>query len=287
MAASGVAMAVAFAPLSGARLTAAKAPGTVIRGLDISAYQHVGVPVDWRLIARRGIRFAAIKLAEGTYYTNPYYSADAKGAKAAGLAVLPYVFANPGVAYGSWTAKFAVKVMRASGQPAGLPLVADLENDPYRENDDCYGLDVPQMVSWVSGFVTEAHALTRQWPVIYTTAAWWRECTGLTGRFRRDPLWLAAYDGAPVTVPFPWRHWTFWQYSDDGLLPGLDQPDLDYYQPTGDLPALGTPARKPRKPRKPAHHKHKTKSKKKPKPKPKHHQPRSKHPKPKPKHRKP
>jgi GH25 family lysozyme M1 (1,4-beta-N-acetylmuramidase) len=270
MAAGAVVTAMALFPPSSAHVTAARviatrAPGKPIRGLDISAYQHVGAPVDWRLIARQGIRFAAIKLAEGTYYTNPYYSSDARGAKAAGLAVLPYVFANPGIAYGDWTAEFAVKVMRESGQLARLPLVADLENDPYRKNEDCYGLGVPAMVSWISGFITTAHELTRQWPIIYTTAAWWRECTGLTSRFRRDPLWLAAYDGASAAVPSPWRDWTFWQYSNDGALPGLDQPDLDYYQPTGNLPALdalakapaGKRAKRNHHPKKPANSKHK------------------------------
>jgi len=289
----GAVLALALAPLPGPHATAARAastgaPGKPVRGLDISAYQHAGVPVDWRLIARQGIRFAAIKLAEGTYYTNPYYSSDAKDAKAAGLAVLPYVFANPSRASPTATVNFAVSAIRAVGGERGhLPLVVDLENDPYNKSADCYGLGVPAMLAWIAGFTAQAEALNGKWPVIYTTEDWWRECTGSAGQFRHDPLWLAAFDGTRPTVPSPWRDWTFWQYSDDGAMPGLDQPDLDYYQPTGDLPALDALASPPKRkhhPRPPAHPKHKQKPKRKHEHKHKHkpkHKPKHKHKRPK------
>ena len=116
--------------------------------------------------------------------------------------------------------------------------MVDLENDPYKKATDCYGLGVTAMISWIAGFTARATALTGKWPIIYTTAAWWRECTGSTGRFRHDPLWLAAFGGTLPTVPSPWPHWTFWQYDNAGFLPGIGQTDLDYYQPTGGLPAL-------------------------------------------------
>jgi GH25 family lysozyme M1 (1,4-beta-N-acetylmuramidase) len=94
------------------------------------------------------------------------------------------------------------------------------------------------MTGWIAGFVGQARALTGKWPVIYSTAAWWRECVGAAGRFGRDPLWLAAFGGTRPVVPSTWRHWTFWQYDNVGRLPGISTADLDYYQPTGDLPAL-------------------------------------------------
>jgi GH25 family lysozyme M1 (1,4-beta-N-acetylmuramidase) len=219
-----------------------------IRGLDVSAHQHAGSPINWGLLARQGLRFVAVKVSEGTYYRNPYYASDARAAAVAGLAVLPYVFANPGSANGTATARFAVGNERG---PARLPLVVDLENDPYKKAADCYGLHIPAMIAWIAKFTRAAEALTGKWPVIYTTAAWWQECTGSTGRFRRDPLWLAAFDGTPPTVPSPWLHWTFWQYNNDGLLPGIGQADLDYYQPTSGLSSLSPPRKQARK--KPAH----------------------------------
>jgi GH25 family lysozyme M1 (1,4-beta-N-acetylmuramidase) len=248
VAASGVVTALALTAATGARAAVAAADplvgGAPVRGLDISAYQHAGSPINWGLLAGQGIRFVAIKVSEGTYYVNPYYPADARGATAAGLAVLPYVFANPRRASPTATVNFAVSAIRAVGGERGhLPLVVDLENDPYNKSADCYGLGVPAMLAWIAGFTAQAEALNGKWPVIYTTEDWWRECTGSAGQFRHDPLWLAAFDGTRPTVPSPWRDWTFWQYSNDGSLAGIRQADLDYFVPASGLPALRLPAR--------------------------------------------
>ena len=214
-------------------------PGTwPARGLDISSYQHGRTPIDWRLLARHGISFVSVKVSEGTYYRNPYYQSDGRGAVTAGLAVMPYAFANPARAGGAATARYAVRITGSLRRPTQLPLVVDLENDPYKAGADCYGFNRRSIIGWIAGFVGQARALTGKWPVIYTGAIWWRECTGATNRFRRDPLWLAAFGGTRPAVPSTWRHWTFWQYDDDGRLPGIPTADLDYYQPTGDLPAL-------------------------------------------------
>jgi len=257
----GAATALSAAPAPSARAAVtkptAKQGGAAIRGIDVSAYQHTGAPINWNSLAKQGLKFAAIKVSEGTYYVNRYYRQDAQAAAKSGLAMLPYVFANPSQATGPATARFAA---RAAGKQRGrLPFVVDLENDPYvpagkqagkkpnKRAGDCYGLQVPAMVSWIAGFSSETEALTGQAPIIYTTSAWWQECTGNTARFRRDPLWLAAFDGTPPTVPPPWERWSFWQYNSHGSLPGVGQTDLDYFQPTGAFPALiksGKPAPK-------------------------------------------
>jgi GH25 family lysozyme M1 (1,4-beta-N-acetylmuramidase) len=256
----GAAATLSAAPAPSARGVVTKPPakqgGAAIRGIDVSAYQHTGAPINWNSLAKQGLKFVAIKVSEGTYYVNQYYRQDAQAAAKSGLAILPYVFANPSEATGPATARFAV---RAAGQQLGrLPFVVDLENDPYvpagkqagkkaikkankkanKRADDCYGLQVPAMISWIAGFSSETEALTGQAPIIYTTSTWWQECTGNTARFRRDPLWLAAFDSTPPTVPPPWERWSFWQYNSHGSLPGLGQTDLDYFQPTGAFPAL-------------------------------------------------
>ena len=232
------ASATAGAASDAARAAAARLSARAVRGLDISSYQHGKKPINWPLLARHGISFVSVKASEGTYYHNPYYRSDVRAAAAAGLAVMPYVFANPAQAGGAPTARYAVRVTGRLRGPGQLPLVIDLEKDPYRAGHDCYGLKGRRIIGWIAGFVGQARALTGKWPVIYTGASWWRECTGATSRFRRDPLWLAAFGGTRPAVPSTWRHWTFWQYDDAGRLPGMGPADLDYYQPTSDLPAL-------------------------------------------------
>ncbi|MDX6417690.1 MAG: hypothetical protein QOG28_2310 [Trebonia sp.] len=279
----GVALALSLAAVPGASAAVTETARVPVRGVDISAYQHAGAPIDWGVLATHGIRFVAIKAAEGTYYLNPYYLSDARAAAAAGLRVMPYVFANPDRGGGAATANFAAGAAEFPGESARLPLVVDLENDPYKndphkndphKNDphkratDCYGLGIPAMIAWIAGFTKRTSVLTLEWPIIYTTADWWRECTGSTGRFPHDPLWLAAFDGTAPTVPSPWQDWTFWQYDNAGSLPGIGQTDLDYYQPTNGLPALRAPARRASgKKRATAKSKRHLKSKRPPKPK--------------------
>lgn len=216
----------------------------LVHGMDVSAYQHAGASLNWALLARSGVRFTAIKAAEGTYYVNPYYRSDARAAARFGLATLPYTFANPGSASGQATASFA---LRAVGSARGdLPLVLDLENDPYQKDHDCYGLRPRAMTGWIAGFVAKTRALTGRAPVIYTTAAWWDECTADSARFRSAPLWLAAFNGTAPTPPPAWPAWTFLQYSNTGTLPGIEDADLDTYHPTAALPRLtAAPARRP------------------------------------------
>jgi lysozyme len=206
-----------------------------VRGVDVSAFQHGnGADIDWRALYRGGIRFAAVKLTEGTYYANPYYASDVRAARAAGLSVLPYVFANPRSSSGAAQAAFAVRSACCRMARMRRPLVVDLENDPYaakRHAGNCYGLRPARMVDWIAAFTGRVMALTGKRPVIYTTADWWRQCARNTALFRQDPLWVADYGVARPAVPSPWKTWTFWQYTDSAVVPGIGHADLDYFRP--------------------------------------------------------
>jgi GH25 family lysozyme M1 (1,4-beta-N-acetylmuramidase) len=249
------------------------------RGIDVSAFQNANGPIDWRELAGHGIKFVAIKASEGTYYANPYYLPDARAASRAGLAVLAYAFANPDQAGGAATASFAVRAARYRPGHNALPLVVDLENDPYSASD-CYWFGHGRMIAWIAGFASRARALTGSWPIIYTTAAWWQECTGSTGRFGHDPLWLADYNGRRPAAPSGWTRWSFWQYSEEGYLPGIGWTDLDVFQSAAGLPSLH-PA---------SETKHRHRQKRRSKPQPKHKKPKKpkkpkKQKKPEPKHK--
>jgi GH25 family lysozyme M1 (1,4-beta-N-acetylmuramidase) len=182
-----------------------------------------------------------IKATEGTYYRNPFYAADARAAAAAGLTVLPYVFASPNKDGGRATARYAVRTAGSTRGAAGSPLVVDLENDPYAKGRNCYGRSVTVMRHWIAGFVTEAHKLTGRLPIIYTTAAWWQQCTK-GSRFGKTALWLAAFSATAPTAPSPWNDWDLWQYTDKGKLAGIGRVDLDYYRPVQGLFPLRAPA---------------------------------------------
>jgi hypothetical protein len=119
-----------------------------------------------------------------------------------------------------------------------LPLVLDIEYDPYTSSDgtnECYGLSPPQMAAWISGFVTTARSLTGQYPIIYTTANWWDTCTGGSTAFGADPIWVAGYGFSTPPLPAGWANWSYWQYTSSGTVPGVDShdtTDLDSFSPS-------------------------------------------------------
>jgi GH25 family lysozyme M1 (1,4-beta-N-acetylmuramidase) len=213
-------------------------------GLDVAAFQHPassahpgGAAIYWNTVARAGYKFAAVKATEGDYYVNPYAAGDLKSAKAAGLDVAPYHFAVPNASGGAAQAQFAVEYSGYAPGPRMLPLMLDIEYDPYVSTDrtnECYGLTAAKMTAWLTAFVTETRTLTGQYPVIYTTADWWDTCTGRSTGFGADPMWVAAYGFASPPMPAGWKAWTYWQYSSAGTVAGVAatrSTDLDTFSP--------------------------------------------------------
>jgi len=199
------------------------------RAVDVASHQHPhGAAINWGQVARAGYRFAFIKATEGNYYANPYYASDRGQARAAGLFVAGYHFAVPNVSSGATQADFAVSHAGDAADGHPMPLALDIEYNPYGAT--CYGLTAARMVAWISAFTTEAQRLTSQPTIIYTTADWWRSCTGDSGAFGSDPLWVAAYRPSSPPMPAGWRQWTFWQYTSRAQVPGIAaQVDVSYF----------------------------------------------------------
>lgn len=219
-------------------------PPRRLPGLDVAAFQHPvssahpgGAPIYWNTVGRAGYKYAAVKGTEGDYYVNRYAAGDVKSAKAAGLDVAPYHFGIPNASGGAAQAQFAVEYSGYAPGPRTLPLMLDIEYNPYVSFDhtnECYGLSAARMTAWLAGFVTEARVLTGQYPVIYTTADWWDTCTGRSAAFGADPMWIAAYGFSSPPMPPGWKAWTFWQYTSTGSVPGVatrGTTDLDTFSP--------------------------------------------------------
>lgn len=204
-----------------------------VQGIDVASFQHAGGPIIWSDVAAAQYKFAFIKVSEGSYYTNPYYASDATGAQGVGLFTAPYAFAIPNYSGGALQADYALDAANYAPNGRTLPLILDIEYDPYANKPPpmgdgtsgfCYGLSTTQMVAWIDAFVTEADRRMGQLPVIYTTAQWWDTCTGGSTAFAADPLWIAGNNSANTgpTMPPPWSNWTYWQYTNSAALtPGI------------------------------------------------------------------
>jgi GH25 family lysozyme M1 (1,4-beta-N-acetylmuramidase) len=215
---------------SGGQAAAASAlPSGAVRGIDVASWEHPqGALINWSQVSRAGYKFAFIKASEGNYYANPYYATDLSQAKAAGLYVTGYHFAVPNVSSGTAQADYAVRKASYTADGRTMPLALDIEYNPY--GGTCYGLTAARMVGWISAFTAEVQRLTGQPPIIYSTADWWRSCTGDTRVFDSDPLWIAAPRATPAPLPSGWQDWTFWQYSSTALVPGITgRVDVSYF----------------------------------------------------------
>jgi lysozyme len=210
------------------------------QGIDVSSHEHPhNAVINWPDVAAAGNTFTAIKASEGTYYDNPYYASDAEQAAGAGLFVMPYAFANPFPAKDNGSAQdqadMAARELRSAAVPASqmLPLALDIEPDPYaarQKTNQCYGLSQTALVTWIQQFMVEAQIKTGMKPVIYTTTAWWKTCTGNSAAFGGYPLWIASYAPSNPALPAGWSKYTFWQHTSKGAVPGItgSSTDEDY-----------------------------------------------------------
>lgn len=89
----------------------------------------------------------------------------------------------------------------------------DIEYNP--SGATCYGVSASNMVAWIKEFGETYKGKTGRYPMIYTTADWWKTCTGDSTAFSKDyPLVLARYSSSVGTIPGGWPYQSFWQNSD-------------------------------------------------------------------------
>lgn len=191
-------------------------------GNDVSGWQG---DVNWYLVKRKRGKFSYVKATEGTGYRNPHFSQQYNGAYEAGLIRGAYHFARPDLTGGGAQAKY---FMRHGGKWSRdgrtLPGALDMEYNPYGK-DKCYGLSPRQMRTWIKSFVDVYARRSGRLPAIYTSTSWWKLCTGNSGAFARNPLWIARYNSYIGALPKGWKRHTIWQFSDRGKLPG----DQNYF----------------------------------------------------------
>lgn len=188
----------------------ATATTTRVEGIDVSAHQPT---VDWTRWAGEGVAFAYIKASEGSTWTNTYFAAQRKGARAVGLYTGSYHYALPGSASGAAQAEHFVDSgggWTADGRT--LPGALDLEQNPRDPADPCYSRTPEQIVAWVRDFTDTYRDLTGRNAVIYVKAPWWKQCAGGDTSFAANPLWLYDHDAPMGPLPAGWTRPTIWQY---------------------------------------------------------------------------
>lgn len=194
------------------------ADAAALSGVDVSHYQG---SINWKSVRNAGVEFAFIKATEGTNYQDPTFDANYPAAFRAGVVRGAYHFARPDASGGAAQADYLVRNGgRWSADGLTLPAALDIEYNPYGAT--CYGLSQAAMRSWISDFLDNYRTATGRYAIIYTTADWWRTCTGnYTGFASNHPLWLARYASSRGDLPAGWGFQTVWQYTSSGKVGGI------------------------------------------------------------------
>lgn len=176
-------------------------------GVDVSSYQG---DINWELLAEQNVSFAFIKATEGSSFVDKYFEANYENAQKTDIAVGAYHFFSYDSSGKTQAENFINTVPPHSGM---LPPVIDLEfygdkasNPPPREQVDT---ELKAMISALEDY----YGLK---PIIYATELSYE--LYLDGGYEDYDIWIRNVLSRPKLSDG--RSWTFWQYTNRGLLDG-------------------------------------------------------------------
>ncbi len=70
-------------------------------------------------------------------------------------------------------------------------------------------------------FLQRVESKTGKVPMIYVSPGFWNGLSGSKAGFEHFTLWIAHWDTNCPDVPSPWTSLKFWQYADNGSIPGV------------------------------------------------------------------
>jgi lysozyme len=191
-----------------------------VPGIDVSYWQS---GIDWPKVRATGQRFVMIKATEGESYLDPTFNDDWSGSRLSGLLRGPYCFFHPKQDPKKQADNF-ISVVQAQGDRGELPPAVDLEVTD--------GLTKDKIIPRVKAWLDEVEAAFGRKPMIYAGVSFLEVNLSVLGGGPPDwakdyPFWLGWYpyqytDGMSPLMPRGWFKWTFWQYSENGRLNGIN-----------------------------------------------------------------
>ncbi len=178
-----------------------------VRGVDVSHYQG---EINWEELSGQDIQFAFIKATEGSSYVDDTFAYNFTEARKAGLSVGAYHFFSFDSAAKTQAENFINTVEPFEGM---LPPVvdfefyADKEKNPPEKESVCKSLDALLIL-------LEDHYNMK--PIIYATERSYE--LYLEGNYGDYDIWIRNVVTKPKMADK--RDWTFWQYTNRGLLSG-------------------------------------------------------------------
>ena len=199
------------------------ASGPTTPGIDVSYYES---PINWTAVRNSGIRFAFIRVSDGTGFHDPKFASYWTAAKAAGVIRGAYQFFRPNQSITA-QADLLINALGGTYTPGDLPPVIDVEVTG--------SVSPATLAADVRVWVNRVKAALGVDPIVYTGKYFWRDQVGGNTSFVSNSLWIAQYTSLCPDLPAPWATWTFWQNTSTGTVPGISGGlDLDKFNGTPD-----------------------------------------------------
>jgi lysozyme len=183
-----------------------------VEGIDVSGWNG---NTNWQKVKQSGRDFCFIKATQGLTYLNPHFKTDWANSKIDGLIHGAYHYFMPSdnaEMQAQWFLKNIGLLTKSD-----LPAVLDWE---FHTGN--YDEEIKNALIWL----TIVHKETGKKPIIYSNPSYIDSLSNPESLINY-PLWLAQWASKP-TIPKPWSGYSFWQYSDTGVVPGVPgQCDLN------------------------------------------------------------
>ncbi|HTR51676.1 MAG TPA: GH25 family lysozyme [Kofleriaceae bacterium] len=199
--------------------------GQTVTGIDVSYYQGT---IDWSAVAGSGMKYAFVRVSDGTGFPDPQFDSYWAGSRAAGIYHGAYQFFEPAQ---DPIAQADLVLAKIGGTlaPDDLPPVLDVEVSG--------GLGGAAVAANVKTWVDHVAAAIGRPPIIYTGKYFWEDNVADADE-SASPLWHAQYTSASCPdIADAWSGWAFWQYTSTGTVAGIGS-DMDIDRWNGDEASL-------------------------------------------------
>lgn len=190
--------------------------GYRVHGIDISHYQG---EINWKMLARTRqgqfpVHFVFMKATEGGDYPDDRFVANFDSARVHGFIRGAYHFYNPKTDANK-QADFFISSVKL--EPGDLPPVLDIEKK---------GKDIKKLQADLKVWLRRVEAHYGVKPIIYASYKFKTRYLN-DSVFNTYPYWIAHYYVDSVRYEGDWK---FWQHTDVGTLPGIEEKvDLNVF----------------------------------------------------------
>lgn len=188
----------------------------MLLGFDVSHYQGV---IDWSMVDSvshlKPLEFVFIRATMGIDGKDKAFKMNWKGARANHFIRGAYHYYRPDENSLDQAKNFIANVKLQEGD---LPPVLDIEELPKHQSMDSLRSG---LVRWIN--TVEKHYKVK--PILYSGESYYTD--NLKKWFPDHVLWIANYNFFVERIK---PGWSFWQFTDKGVVPGIDTPvDLNIY----------------------------------------------------------